>query len=428
MREADEAPAPPGRANGWLASFPARFQRKISQGAYRPEIDGLRFFAIAFVILGHSLERAARFFPSYQTTLAGGAVETYLQLAPLGVSLFFAISGFILASQAMKANASPLSSAFLKTYFGRRVMRIEPPYILLLIATWLLIRFTGYVPEGTHKFDVEPQSLDLSLVGSLIYAHDLVWGTFPRLFPPGWSLEVEVQFYILAPLLFWLWARLKPARARAAMAAIFLGVGVILSYWHFDTLGSVHVGYSLLRYFNFFWIGIVMAYAKDGLVARIAAWPRAAVTAIGWLGLAFAIALPGDETLGFGGEALRLLGVYLGLMCAFASALAPNSSFRAFCARPWISLIGGACYSIYLVHLQVLQVAASLLFKLAPQLLLIGVAAALVLSWVVVVAVGLIYYVQIERRFMTRNWHLLVLTNLRQWAARGGAPHPAAEP
>ena len=35
------------------------FQRKISQGAYRPEVDGLRFFAIAFVIFGHSLERAA---------------------------------------------------------------------------------------------------------------------------------------------------------------------------------------------------------------------------------------------------------------------------------------------------------------------------------------------------------------------------------
>ena len=45
-------------ARAWLAGFPIRFQRKISQGAYRPEVDGLRFFAIAFVVFGHSLERA----------------------------------------------------------------------------------------------------------------------------------------------------------------------------------------------------------------------------------------------------------------------------------------------------------------------------------------------------------------------------------
>src|SRR5580692_622384 len=147
------------RAGAWLAGFPAHFQRKISQGAYRPEIDGLRFFAIAFVIFGHSIERAARFFVSYRDTLAGTPLETHLQVAPLGVNLFFAISGFILANQAIKADKNPLSGPFLKAYFGRRVMRIEPPYILLLIATWAFVSLTGYVPEGTHRFDVAPASL-----------------------------------------------------------------------------------------------------------------------------------------------------------------------------------------------------------------------------------------------------------------------------
>ena len=40
-----------GATVSWLSAFPAQFRRKISQGVYRPEIDGLRFFAIAFVIL-----------------------------------------------------------------------------------------------------------------------------------------------------------------------------------------------------------------------------------------------------------------------------------------------------------------------------------------------------------------------------------------
>jgi peptidoglycan/LPS O-acetylase OafA/YrhL len=398
-------------ARAWAAGFPSRFQRKISQGAYRPEVDGLRFFAIAFVIFGHSLERAARFFASYRDTLGGTAVEAHLQMAPLGVNLFFAISGFILANQAIKANANPLSGGFLKAYFGRRVMRIEPPYIILLLATWALISVTGYVPEGTHRFDVAPASLNVSLAGSVLYLHDLIWGTFPRLFPPGWSLEVEVQFYVLAPLLFWLWTRLSRRDARATMAAAFFACGVALSILDPKTLGPVHVEYSLLHYFNFFWLGIVLAYFRAPLTDWIA--PRSAgfVTALGWLGLALCASLSGTTDPQATSEALRLPGIYLGLAAVFVSTFAPRSGFRAFCARPWISLVGGACYSIYLVHLQVTQVVASFAAKAAPGAPLAAVAAIFVASALVVVGGGLTYYVLVERRFMTRDWHLLV------WAA-----------
>ncbi len=402
------------RAGAWLAGFPTHFQRKISQGAYRPEIDGLRFFAIAFVIFGHSIERAARFFVSYRATLADTPLETHLQVAPLGVNLFFAISGFILANQAIKADKNPLSGAFLKAYFGRRVMRIEPPYILLLVATWAFVSLTGYVPDGTHRFDVAPASLNLSLVSSIFYLHDLIWGTFPRLFPPGWSLEVEVQFYLLAPLLFWLWTQLTAARARATMAGALFAGGVMLSILDPKMLGPAHVEFSLLHSFNFFWLGIVLAYGRAPLAAWIAARPAGFATALGWLGLALCVALPAPQEAEGVGEALRLIGVYLGLAAVFVSTFAPGSGFRAFCARPWISLIGGACYSIYLVHLQVTQVVASLAAKLAPGAPLAMVAAIFALSALAVLAVGLTYYVAIERRFMTRNWHLLVWAVIRK--------------
>jgi peptidoglycan/LPS O-acetylase OafA/YrhL len=332
-------------------------------------------------------------------------------MAPLGVNLFFAISGFILANQAIKANTNPLGGGFLRAYFGRRVMRIEPPYIILLLATWALISVTGYVPDGTHRFDAAPASLNLSLAGSLFYLHDLIWGSFPRLFPPGWSLEVEVQFYLVAPLLFWLWTRLSQANARAAMAAAFFAGGVALSIFDPKTLGPVHVEYSLLHYFNFFWLGIVLAYFRAPLAEWIASRSAGFATALGWLGLALCVSLSGTTDPQTLTEALRLPGVYFGLAAVFVSTFAPRSGFRAFCARPWISLIGGACYSIYLVHLQVTQVIASFAAKAAPGAPLAAVAAIFVASALIVVAVGLTYYVLVERRFMTRDWHLLV------WAA-----------
>ena len=421
--------AEPAKASlgSWLARFPARFRRRISQGVYRPEIDGLRFFAIAFVIFGHSLERAARFFASYQHALAGSRLDTFLQTAPPGVFLFFAISGYILAGQAQKAQASPLSGRFLKSYFGRRLLRIEPPYIILLVATWALISLAHWSPEGTHRFDAAPHSINLSLIASVAYLHDLLFGTFPRLFPPGWSLEVEVQFYILAPLLFSLWAALRATFDRIVIAALFLMTGINLSLLGLKTLGPLHVEYSLLHYFNYFWLGIAMAYFGEPLSARLARASGTTVTALGWGGMAafIAVAAPGEQAAA-APEALRLLGVYASLAAIFASAFDARSGFRKFCASPWISLIGGACYSIYLVHLQVIQIIFVAAAKAAPQASLIGVAGLFAASALAAIAAGLTYYVLIERRFMARDWPRAAFAYVRRMA-RASAPARVVE-
>jgi peptidoglycan/LPS O-acetylase OafA/YrhL len=137
------------------------------------------------------------------------------------------------------------------------------------------------------------------------------------------------------------------------------------------------------------------------------------------------IALSGTTEPQATSEALRLPGVYLGLAAVFVSTFAPRSGFRAFCAWPWISLIGGACYSIYLVHLQVTQVVASFAAKAAPGAPLAAVAAIFVASALVVVVVGLTYYVLVERRFMTRDWHLLVRAAIKSAV---GVPSSAAAP
>ena len=121
-------------ASAW-SSLPLLLRRRMAGGVYRAEIDGLRFFAIAIVVAGHFTERAIRFFPD-MAAVQDHPLVWILARPGLGVYLFFAISGFILATQAMKAKAGPLSGTFLKAYFGRRVLRIEPPYLILLVLTW----------------------------------------------------------------------------------------------------------------------------------------------------------------------------------------------------------------------------------------------------------------------------------------------------
>ena len=65
------------------------------------------------------------------------------------------------------------------------------------------------------------------------------------------------------------------------MAAAFFAGGVALSILDLQTLGPVHVEYSLLHYFNFFWLGIVLAYLRAPLAEWIAARPAAFATSLG---------------------------------------------------------------------------------------------------------------------------------------------------
>ncbi len=409
---------PLAAARAGLHALPLRLRRHLSGGAYRPEIDGLRFLAIAIVIVGHLAERLVRFFPAAQSATGNSWAGEMIQRPGLGVYLFFAVSGFILASQAERAKAHPLSGAFLKRYFGRRIMRIEPPYLILLLATFAVITATGYSPEGTKQFFVAPQSLAASLGGSIVYAHDLIWGTYPKLFPPGWSLEVEVQFYILAPLFFALWLLCKSTVARVTLGIVGLIGGSLLSLLAPTSIGPAHVETSLLRFLHFFWLGLVLAQAQGTLVRWVARVPAWLVDVAGWGAFVAYVLLPkapdpvtsADLAVGMAMRAAALASV----ATMFVAVFAPQSAFRRFCVLPWISLVGGACYSLYLTHLQAIQLMTAIAAKVCPDAPVAAICLLAIGELVAVLVVGLVFYALVERFFMQPDW-LRVLRERMAW-------------
>ena len=404
-RGVDHSAAPWRALSDFLRSAPTRFRRPVTTGAYRPEIDGLRFFAIAGVVLGHLFERLDRFFPQFDALLRSPPFVPFAGVDMRhGVYLFFAVSGFIIASQAAKARASTLSAPFLKAYFGRRVLRIEPPYMILLVATWAVVGLTGFVPDGTRQFDTPPASLTVSLISGLFYVHDLVWGSLPRLFPPGWTLEVEVQFYLIAPLVFWAWFKLVDTRAKIAVGALVFVVALALAASTPASAGPVSLTYSLLRHFDFFWIGIAIAGLRPAIERAMARAPGWAATALGLAGLAALLGWP-NPSAGFTDWLTSRLALDCGILAVFTSVLAPVSSVRAFCTLPWISLIGGACYSLYLTHLQIIQVLTALAARRLPDASTPALIALMAVALIAVLIVGLLYYVAVERVFMAPHWH-----------------------
>ncbi|HEV7929018.1 MAG TPA: acyltransferase, partial [Nitrosospira sp.] len=177
------------------------FRRETTSTEFIPVIDGLRFLAIAMVVLFHAdafiKAKSAGLAFSEGNAWMRGLTDHFVFMGQ-GVKLFFVISGFILAVPFLRyylglSEKKPI----LRAYFFRRLTRLEPPYIISTILIFLAIVVTvgSTYPLGT---------LLASLFASLAYIHTLVFpGQFPFPNAVTWSLEIEVQYYILAPFLMW---------------------------------------------------------------------------------------------------------------------------------------------------------------------------------------------------------------------------------
>lgn len=292
------------------------FRRITSSGRFVPEIDGLRFAAIAAVVLYHF----HGFFVA--TGSAAPAVTAVAEHGYRGVNLFYVLSGFLLGLPFAAHDLTGAPRVRLKRYFLRRLTRLEPPYILNLLLVWA---------AGGAAATLLP-----SLLASLGYAHGFVFGEQSAINPVAWTLEVEVQFYCAAPLLAGLFA-IRPRRVRlAVLFGTMLAAGALQLLW-WDAPARVRL--SLAFAIQYFLAGFVLAdiYLLD--------WHERPATRRRYDLLALApwppILLGADRTIWLA-LPLLLLAVCLGVFRGTAA--------RALFRLPAVTAIGGMCYSIYLFH------------------------------------------------------------------------------
>jgi peptidoglycan/LPS O-acetylase OafA/YrhL len=227
--------------------FLDKFKRTTSNKSYIKEIEGLRFVAIFFVVLSHIITHMVR----EMNLKVDGSNFLYFIYSNggFGVNLFFSLSGFILAIPFIKSFAFNEGSVSIKNYFLRRITRLEPPFIISLILFFILY---VYFKSDEHAFE--------HLFYSLTYSHYIVYNTWSPINPITWSLETEIQFYVIAPIIFYL--LFKPQKTTHKLLVFFLLlIGAFLFFSFFsETLKTLHLNKSLLRYFNFFLIGAISGY------------------------------------------------------------------------------------------------------------------------------------------------------------------------
>jgi peptidoglycan/LPS O-acetylase OafA/YrhL len=387
------------------AGLLSRLHRITSSGKYIPEIDGLRFVAILSVVLFHVQGQLALPGP------ADGWTWHLISHGRRGVELFFAISGFILSypfAMAILRGAKPPS---LRMYFWRRVTRLEPPYVVSILVRLPLLLVVMKKPASLI--------LDHGLA-SLIYLHSLIFGTMSVVNPPAWSLEVEIQFYCLAPFLAALYFGLNPKALRRGLGlAIILIVG-LLQIALISSSSEGRLSLSIFNYVQYFFVGFVLCDLHITDWERIPqhwGWDLVGAAMWSWIFVSSDIGL----------HVLLPFATLLAYISAFKGSL-----FKAIFRNAWIAVIGGMCYSIYLTHnLAITAVSMALHTLLNTARLSVAMKSIIAYSAAVpvVLAVGLLLYVAVERPCMDKNWP----SKLVEWLDRHGlllrskAPEMSAE-
>ena len=354
-------------------------------------IDGLRAIAVTAVVLYHL----------GISWIPGGF---------LGVDLFFVISGYVI-TRLILDSINQSSALDLREFYAARLRRIYPAFIFMVVC---IIIFIGvWAPEAIKRFLSDlPYALTGSINWLLVARHQDYFETIgrPPLLQHTWSLAVELQFYLIWPIILLTVLKYfgKKNIARIALLiAITSGVTLFLVSLQLDQSNAQQVSHI---YFGtdthslglFLGSALAVSWIPQNLSADIEKRAQDVIDAIGVVGLLGLIAafLFIDETnASLYRIAFPLAGIFGCLV--IISLVHPASRFAPLISSAPFNWVGQRSYGIYIWHWVIFQVTR-------PSVDLTGQSWALYLARVLLVlalADISLRWVEIPfRQGMVQNW------------------------
>jgi len=354
-------------------------------------IDGLRAIAVTAVVLYHL----------GISWIPGGF---------LGVDLFFVISGYVI-TRLILDSINQSSALDLRAFYAARLRRIYPAFIFMVVCTIIFIGV--WAPEAIKRFLSDlPYALTGSINWLLVARHQDYFEAIgrPPLLQHTWSLAVELQFYLIWPIVLLTVLKYfgKKNIARIALLiAIISGVTLFLVSLQLDQSNAQQVSHI---YFGtdthslglFLGSALAVSWIPQNLSADIEKRAQDVVDAIGVVGLLglIAVFLFIDETnAGLYRIAFPLAGIFGCLV--IISLVHPASRFAPLISSAPFRWIGQRSYGIYIWHWVIFQVTR-------PSVDLTGQSWALYLARVLLVlalADISLRWVEIPfRQGMVQNW------------------------
>jgi peptidoglycan/LPS O-acetylase OafA/YrhL len=332
-------------------------------------LDGLRGILAMMVLVAH-------YFGEVPHGIAG------LTLAWIAIRMFFVLSGFLMANIILQHISSP---NFFAAFYVRRVCRTLPVYLVLLA-----IVFTA-----SHVFRHEPwMEADrvMPLWSFLTFTQGFVMiarGDFGiDWLTPTWTLTVEEQFYLVAPLICLLTPRRHLLAVLGAMVVASVGFRVVA--FETDVMPSMAGLVILPAAMHSMFLGMIAALLLGSGRIEWARWDVVLRMApVVCLAVVFAIKWADGASYRW----FELAGMPLvSVACAlYLMAIVRNAPEAESLKGPRLGVLGRLSYSIYLLHVPVLGLMHGIVLGGRPD---IGTPAQLLVTLMAIpVALGLAWTV-----------------------------------
>ena len=300
----------------------------MSSLTYRPEIDGLRALAVLPVVLFHM---GAPF-------LAGGYA---------GVDVFFVISGYLISLIIIKESYN--SEFSFKKFWMRRIRRIMPALLVMLITTSIVGYFVLYAPD-VRNLGHQGFATALSFANIEFWlSSGSYWGADAKSSPllHTWSLSVEEQFYLFFPVFLIL--LLKKIKYKATFITLVLACSISFLLFIYGVYSHPSAAFYLL-------LTRAWELGTGGLLALLTYHHSGSIkynnqlSLLGLFMVVFSYVFIGDQE----GISYYLFVVVVGAALIIATSANPYNFVHKLLACRIMVLIGVASYSIYLWHWPVL--------------------------------------------------------------------------
>lgn len=320
---------------------------------YRPDIDGLRAFAVLSVVFYHAFPNVIR----------GGFV---------GVDVFFVISGFLISSILFSEMTESRFS--LTTFYGRRIRRIFPA-LAVCLAVVLAYGFIALMPFelaqlGKHVFFGASFLSNIALWSETGY-FDTAASLKPLLHL--WSLGVEEQFYILWPALLWMALRIKAPIGRLLLALFLMSFAINIA------LSMTSISADFYSPFSRFWellAGAGLAWRREiPLTPKSRSW-------LSWVGLGALLASVALFTAKMPFPGWPALLPVAGAMAVLAAGPEATVNRVVFSNRAAV-FVGLISYPLYLWRWPLISYALIIRMEkpLTPLMAIALVASSFLLAW-----------------------------------------------
>lgn len=309
-------------------------------------IDGLRAIAVTAVVLYHL----------GISWIPGGF---------LGVDLFFVISGYVI-TRLILDSINQSSALDLRAFYSARLRRIYPGFIFMVICTIIFIGV--WAPEAIKRFLTDlPYALTGSINWYLVARNQDYFETIgrPPLLQHTWSLAVELQFYLIWPIILLTVLKYfgKKNVARIALAiAIISGVTLFIVSLSLDQanakqISHIYFGTDTHSLGLFLGSALAVSWIPQNLSAAITKRAQDVIDGIGVVGLLGLISVflfIDQSNANLYRIAFPLAGIFGCLV--IISLVHPASRFAPIISTAPFRWVGQRSYGIYIWHWVIFQV------------------------------------------------------------------------